>query len=178
MSGKHLHAPVKGVFKVHGQVMRYDTEIQGQKMGTLIDMKAQKVTILMTAQKMAMDTSFDPAQHGPACATDDWTACLTKQGFKRTGQETVNGHPCELYEGSHVIKGKKYLQKLWRPTDLKEAPMMRSVTQTDEGEVMRMEITDLKTVQFSAADFQVPAGYQKLGNMENLMKGMMSIPGK
>ena len=53
---------------------------------------------------MSLDFSQGMA-NAPICAAEAIDACLTEQGFKKTGSEAVDGHPCAIYEGSVSAPG-------------------------------------------------------------------------
>src|SRR5690606_6369293 len=113
-----------------------------------------------------MESPYDPAKQGVACSTDDIDGCFRKQGFKKTGSESVNGHACDIYEGvQKTSDGKKIHQKIWRPKKLKEVAMVRAVTRIEGTKPVTIDITGIKAGNLPDSAFAVPKGYGAMPDM-------------
>lgn len=161
-----------GVMRGKGLKQRTDFK-EPMEMSSIIDQKAKKIWNLMHAQKMAIEMSATGAEgQMPMCESTSFESCLVKQGFKKTGQETANGHPCNVYEGEIGKEGDKTKIKIWHPTDLKDVSSVRSLITADKGSV-ETNITDIKTTKLADSIFSVPKGYKtmNMGDMSNMLRG-------
>ena len=65
----------------------------------IADTKANSAAMLMPAQKMVMEMPASMSdKRMVTCSTDDVDGCLKAKGYKKTGSDTVDGHPCAVYE--------------------------------------------------------------------------------
>lgn len=177
MTSPDLGTPMRGAISAKGTKLRMDMGSKEQRMTTITDMKSRKVIMLMHAQKMKMESTYDPSKQGVACSTNDIDACFRDQGFKKTGSDTANGHACDVYEGVQKTEdGKKVHQKIWRPKRLKEVVMVRAVSRLDGSKPVTIDITDIKVGKIPDSAFKVPAGYNAMPDMSKMLKGM-KIPG-
>jgi hypothetical protein len=156
------HAPLKARFSAKGTHLRYDWELVKRNAASIVDLKAQKVVTLEPTHGAALLMPFDPARHGIACASTEFEACLKKGGYKVTGREKANGHPCKVYEADVDFgpKGKAH-QKLWYPTDLRGIEFVRIVTDYKDGGHGDAEVTDLQKATISAEQFEVPKNLRR-----------------
>ncbi|MBI3542289.1 MAG: DUF4412 domain-containing protein [Deltaproteobacteria bacterium] len=165
-----MKAPRAGAPEMSGKAfgklgaMRMDMESPQGKMSAITDWKARKVWMLMHARKMVMEHGMDRAGVDlPHCTSDDIDTCLTREGFKKTGSETVNGHPCAIYEADRETEGRKSHHKLWRPTDLKEVPFVRAAHSGGNGETGQVDLLNAKVVAaLDASLFTPPADYKPM----------------
>jgi hypothetical protein len=157
MKFKMAPAPVVGKVSAKGDLMRVDVDTSTQSVSALIDFKTQRVTMLMHQNKAIMQTGIDLARFG-ACSSREVDDCLAKRGFKATGNETVNGHPCKIYESDTPFGGKQTHQKFWRPTDLNEVAFVRTTT-ASALENTEIDVTDIQTVSLPDSTFQAPGDY-------------------
>jgi hypothetical protein len=112
---------------------------------------------------------------------------------KKTGNETIDGHPCVKYDTVYYRKSKpdeKHKAIIWEAQDLKEFPIQIEVTvpanpkHPGSGGKMVMKYKDIKLGAATASMFEVPSGYKKvnspqevmgfggMGNIEEMMKKM------
>jgi hypothetical protein len=157
--------------------------VAGMGMVTISLMDAKKSLTLNTREKIYFEQALDdkmPSVHDSNVVIDK----------KKTGTETIDGHPCIKYDAVIHHKDRpqeKYKATLWEAQDLGGLAIRTEMT-IPEGKAMgkgggRMvsEIKEIKVGGASASLFEVPAGYKKvnsmaevmgLGQMEN-MKDMM-----
>ncbi len=165
---------IPGTIKMKGHKTRVDLTSPMQ-LSVVVDLKSKKSFALMHSQKLKMDGDLSQVQQQlPICSVSDIEGCLKKQGFKKTGEETLDMHPCTVYEGEVSHKNKKSKVKLWRPNDLKEVPSIKTVVQGEGGKDTVTTVTDIKSGPLNESEFTAPKDYRSLGNIQQLMKG---IPG-
>jgi hypothetical protein len=129
---------ITGYLRVRKALNRMDVKTPVD-MSTIVDTKTGKAIILMHGQKLIMESDVKKLeQTALLCDASDVEKCLGKQGFKKGGTDTFDGHPCTIYEGERDHKGKKIKMKVWRPNDLKEVAFVKSV---GTGEAMNFEMT-------------------------------------
>lgn len=143
--------------------IRVEMEAMGQSVVILGDVKGKGGSMLMPAQKLVMDLPPAMAEKKMlTCSSDDIEGCLKQKKYKKTGSEKIDGHPCDIWEGEEANAEHKIKQKIWRPTDLKEVFMVKSVTTTEEGKTITTTIKDVKIGKLDASLFKVPAGFNKM----------------
>jgi hypothetical protein len=158
-------APQEMQGKAHGRqaAVRMDVESPRGPMSVLIDWDKHQVTMLMHSMKMMMQRDSAQDSEFPSCSAKDTDACLVSQGFKKTGTETANGHPCAVYEKTTAGgKAPPAHIKLWRPTDLKEVPFVRSQSSNDSGVTGSLDLTNVKIAPQPASLFVAPADYKSM----------------
>ncbi len=163
------HGPNGKVLDMAGKIfgkaaaMRMDLDGPIGKLSIISDWKQHKVWNLMHAQKIAMETNMDRVGvEIPSCTNSNIETCLTTEGFKKTGTEAVNGHPCAIYEKDRSMGTTTNHIKLWHPTDLKEVPLLRSVSLDAHGGSAQVDFTNVKVVSsLSAALFSPPQDYRQ-----------------
>ena len=159
--------PTKMAGKAYGKdgALRVDMDVeQGGKVSMISDYPHHKVYTLMHAQKMyATGDMNGMGAKMPSCSTKDIEGCLEKNGYKKTGSDSANGHPCDVYEKDDKISGVKNHQKLWRPTDLKEVPFVRTESKSASDTLSTFDILNVKIVSaLSSSLFSPPADYHVL----------------
>jgi outer membrane lipoprotein-sorting protein len=151
-----------GKIFAQGGKIRFEMKAHDHDMIVITDIKGQSAAMLMPAQKMAMEMPAAKANKDMVtCSTNDVDECLKTKGFKKTGSDTIDGHPCAIYEADGEHNGTKSHQKLWRPTDMKEVFMLKTVTHSEHGE-MTMLIKNVKLGKLETALFTVPSDYKKM----------------
>lgn len=152
----------QGKIFAQGGKIRFEMNAQGHEMIVITDIKGKSAAMLMPAQKIAMEMPVGKADKDMVtCSTDDIEGCLKTKGFKKTGSDTVDGHPCAVYEADQDHNGVKSHQKLWRPTDMKEVFMIKSVSHVESRDITTT-IKDIKFDKLAASLFTVPADYKKM----------------
>jgi outer membrane lipoprotein-sorting protein len=163
-----IHTPEKeglstGKIFAKGARIRFEMEAQGHNLIILADMKNGQSSMLMPEQKLVMDVPKGMAEKQMmTCSTEDVDACFKKKGFKQVGNETIDGHPCAILEGVEKSNGKEIHQKIWRPIDLKEVFMLRSVTRMTDGKEITTDVRNVQVAKVAEALFLVPKDYQKM----------------
>jgi hypothetical protein len=143
--------------------MRFEMSAQGRQVIMLSDAKAQGASMLMPEQKMVMEMPASMADKKMlTCSTDDVEGCFKAKGYKKTGTDQVDGHPCAIYEGDEEHGNFKAHQKVWRPTDLKEVFMLKSMSKTSDGKEITTLVKNIKMGKLEDGLFKVPADYKKM----------------
>jgi hypothetical protein len=150
--------------KAHGRQsqLRMDLESPQGPMSMLINWEKHQLTLLLHSQKLAMQRDTGQDSDIPSCGTKDIEACLTSQGFKKSGSETVNGHPCTVYEKNAASAKGTVNTKIWRPTDLKEVPFVRSQSSDASGVTNLINLTNVKVGAQPDSLFVAPADYRAM----------------
>ncbi len=141
-------------FTDQGDKMRFDGA--GGHGYMIVDQKAKRTLIVMTAQHMYMEQGIDPSR-SPLHAMEDAT-------FTREGTDTVAGVACTVYQVTHNgEKGEACL------TD--DGLMLRSHSDTG-GQSHGMVARKVEYAPQPASLFAPPAGFQKM-DMSAMMRGAM-----
>lgn len=97
---------------------------------------------------------------------------------KKVGNETIDGHPCVKYDSVYYRKSKpdeKHKAIIWEAQDLKEFPIQMEITvpanpkYPGSGGKMVMKYKDVKLGVATASMFEVPSGYKKVNNPQEVM---------
>lgn len=157
-------APQEMKGKAHGRqgALRMDIESPRGPMSVLVNWEKHQVTMLMHPMKMMAQRDATQDSDFPSCGAQDTDACLVSQGFKKTGSETANGHPCSVYEKTSTGGTSPIHVKLWRPTDLKEVPFVRSESSNDSGVLSSANLTNVKIAPQPDSLFVPPADYKPM----------------
>jgi hypothetical protein len=162
-AGTESGKPTPGRIYAKGNRLRVEVQAHGQDAIILADLKNAKASMLMPAQKLAMEMPASMSDKKlVSCPTGDIVACLKRKGFKQVGSETVDGHPCSIFEGDEVSGKHKAHQKIWHPNDLKEVFMVKSETKTENGHDVIAHVKDIQVAKLDDALFKVPADFHKM----------------
>lgn len=105
---------------------------------------------------------------------------------KKSGQETIDGHPCIKYDTVYYLKDKpedKYKAVIWEASDLggliiryeiKMSDVKRPMPPGIGGQTVVTEIKDIKIGAATSLMFEVPKDYKKAGTMQELMAGAIN----
>jgi hypothetical protein len=150
--------------KAHGRQsqLRMDLESPRGPMSMLVNWEKHQMTLLLHSQKLAMQRDTGQDSDIPSCGIKDIEACLAAQGFKKSGSEKVNGHPCAVYEKDGVSGNGPVHTKVWRPTDLKEVPFLRSQSSDASGITNLVNLTNVKVGAQSDSLFVAPTDYRTM----------------
>lgn len=142
--------------------MRMDLDSPRGPMSMLVNWEKHQTTLLLHSQKLAMQRDTGQDSDIPSCGTKDIDACLTSQGFKKSGSETINGHPCSVYEKDVASANGTLHTKVWRPTDLKEVPFVRSQSSDASGVTNLLNLTNVKVGPQPDSLFVAPTDYRTM----------------
>ena len=173
-----------GKISSRGTKLRFDLSRPGMgQVAAIFDYKAKKVLMVMEDKHafMTMDVDKEPPPGrggmGPRplafCDTSEVAACMEKNGFKKGGNETVNGHKATRWTRDREAPQGTAHDELWTPDGFKEFAMLRQVTKGPE-RTMTLDVLDLKQAAQAEARFGVPEGYT---DMSGMMKGRMGPGG-
>jgi len=149
---------MSGKVAIKDSRMRMETSMQGQTHVSIIDPSAKKVLLLLPAMKSYMEMQFDASKAGPGAALLGKPDPEIGQ-WRTVGTETVDGWECEKRVMDFKDKSKGELTA-WFAVKL-DAPI--KFVQTGKGGTFTIEYKNIKTGAVDAAQFAVPAGYQKMG---------------
>lgn len=172
---------MQGKMSVKNELIRIDMSTP-MEMSVIVQKKKNKAYTLMHPAKVVMDADLKQYEKQiPACSTGAPESCYGKLGLKKTGSETVDGKSCVVYEGT--VKGRAkdgsedVAMKIWHPTAAQDGPPAKFTVKTKDGETIESKYTNVKTGPLAASLFDVPKGYQRAGNMEDLLKGFKGFGG-
>jgi hypothetical protein len=155
--------PMPGKIFAKDSKLRVEVQAHGQDAVIIADVKGGKASMLMPAQKLAMDLPASMEDKKiVSCPTGNVIGCLKSKGYKQTGTETVDGYPCAIWEGVETHGTHKTHQKIWQPTSLKEVFMIKSLTRTEKGHEILTRIKDIQVSKLDDSLFKVPAGFQRM----------------
>lgn len=159
-------AAMEGHIRMSKDKVRLDMS-SPMPMSSIVHTDKGKAYTLMHPMKMIVETDIKQMNNQiPMCKATEIDACLTKQGFKKTGAAKVGKYDCDIYESKHEHKGKTLTVKLWRPKGLKEVPAVR-VEATPQGEkTIVTELRDVEVKAQAASHFEVPKDYRNMGAMK------------
>jgi len=160
---------VAGKIFAKGTKTRVDVSGDGQNSSIISDSAARTVYMVDHTHRTVV-TRNDAANRGmkvevsqlQECMTKDAAKCFKEHGFTKVGTETIDGHPCTIFEG-HSEEGDD-VTRIWHPDDLKEAVMLRSeVKDAATSQVKaRTDVTNIKFGAIADDKFGVPADYKKV----------------
>jgi len=131
----------------NAQLQRVRMEMGSGQVG-IIDHRARRMTMLMTAQRMAMEMDLSQVP------SSDPQSMMRDAQFTRQGQDTVAGHRCIIYrvrshggESTSCVTG--------------DGILLRSEG-NQNGRPWKMEASELTLATQPANQFEVPAGFQRM----------------
>jgi hypothetical protein len=153
----------EGAIHVKGGKIRIDQQAPMGKMAIIFDFKTKKLAMLLLDRKqyIEMDKSLSAATVPPVCESGKAAECLSAEGFKKTGSETVDGRKTSIWEQDRDTPMGKIHQKLWVVDGAKELMFLRQVTQSDRG-ASKTEVTDVKETAQADSLFAVPPDFTKM----------------
>lgn len=154
-SGKVRHL---GKIYMAGDKMRMDNTMGGnQKMVLIYRQDKKELWALNPEQKTYVQMPLDDEKWA-----QDAKGMIKSENAKVLGKETVNGYPCEKKEVTRTMEmmGMKMTvtQTVWI-SDKLEMPIR---TRSQDGTVS--ELRNIKLGKPAAKNFNIPPGYQKVGN--------------
>ena len=88
------------------------------------------------------------------------------------GSDTVEKHPCKKSKLTFTDKDGKTAEAIvWEATDLKNFPIQYQTVENEQ--TTTTTFSDIKMDKPDASLFDLPAGYKKYGNMQEMMMGNM-----
>lgn len=134
---------------------------------------AKKTIMLNTSSKTYFEQPIQDQQRTPDIHDHDMV--FEK---KKVGTETIDGHPCIKYDAVFYRKSQpeeKYKAVIWEAQDLKGFNIQSEITvppnlkYPGSGGTMVMKFKDIKLGAATAAMFEVPGDYKKVGSMQEVM---------
>jgi hypothetical protein len=139
-------------------------DASGKREGVaIIRMDRKKMYLFVEATKSYMEIPFNK---------DQFTAADLKMGMmeskrEKTGAETVNGYNADKYRITVKLLGVTATAHEWLAPEFDPMPIRTEV----DGQTLEMR--NIKTERPDAALFEIPKGYKRDAQMEQMMKGMM-----
>lgn len=149
---------MSGKVAVKDAKMRMEAAMEGQTHISIMDPAAKKVILLLPAMNSYMEMQFDASKAGPGAALLGKPDPAVGQ-WRVVGTETVDGWECEKRIMDFTDKSKGELTA-WFAVKL-DAPI--KFVQTGKGGTFTIEYKNIKPGAVDAAQFAIPAGYQKMG---------------
>ena len=149
---------MSGKVAIKDSRMRMETTMQGQARISIIDPAAKKVILLLPAMQSYMEMQFDASKAGPGAALLGKPDPEIGQ-WRTVGTETVDGWECEkrVMDFKDTTKGGL---TAWFAVKL-DTPI--KFVQTGKGGTYTIEYKNIQPGTVDAAQFAIPAGYQKMG---------------
>lgn len=190
--------PIPMVFSIKEGFSRTDMTMgQGMTMALIMDQTKKESILLMPSMKMYKITPFAKTQEAVKGQVDKSEASLEKTGET----EKILGYTCEKYlvkfdggssqlwvtdqlgtfmgmgGGGNPMSGRATATPAWEKALAgKNFFPLRNVTFDKAGkEIVRMEASAVEKQSIPASAFTVPADFQKMPDMGDMMKGM--VPG-
>jgi hypothetical protein len=143
-----------GAIHVAGNRVRIE---EPTPMGDTVILYAEgKTRILFPAQRQFIE--IDPAD--AALATVPPTSLAE---MERTGEEAIDGQPCDIWTRKLETKLGRLTQRLWVPRGQEKKKLfffLREATITPRG-ATRADVSEVKVRDQPGALFRIPAGYKK-----------------
>ncbi len=149
------------------------TRVEHMMVGGLVTISLvdQKKTITMNTKNK---TYFEKGLEDKVPSVQDPRAVIDK---KKIGTETIDGHPCIKYNAVFYLKDKpqeKYNTVLWEAQDLGGLPIRTEMVNPESKKMggpgkMVTEFKEIKVGAATAAMFEVPKDFKKVGSMNEVM---------
>jgi hypothetical protein len=129
----------------------------------IIRMDQKKMFLFIEETKSYMEIPFNK---------DQFTAADLKMGMveskrEKAGEETVSGYKADKYRITVKVMGVTATAHEWLAPEFDPMPIRR------EADGQTLEMRNIKTGLPDAALFEIPKGYKRDAQMEQMMKGMM-----
>jgi hypothetical protein len=137
---------------------------QGKREGiSLVRMDQKKMYVFMEVNKSYMELPFDKDRF--TAADLNMGAVQTKR--EKVGAETVSGYKADKFRTTVQVMGMTMQTYQWMAPEFEPMPIRT------EAEGIIQEMRNIKTGRPDAALFEIPKGYKRNAQMEQMMKGMM-----
>jgi len=139
-------------------------DAKGKREGiAIIRMDQKKMYIFMEANKSYLELPFNK---------DSFTAADLNLGMsqikrEKVGAETVNGYKADKYRTTVTTMGQKTVSHEWMAPEFDPMPIRT------EADGVVQEMRNIKPGKPDSSLFEIPAGYTRNTQMEQMMKGMM-----
>jgi hypothetical protein len=96
------------------------------------------------------------------CHPGSVLSCLQNRGYKKVGEETVDGYLCDIYEGKSSRDGKWGTERIWHPRSLGDIYWLKAVLQLTDGRVIEGRLSGIQAETLDPELFKIPADYKEL----------------
>ncbi len=152
---------------VHDDQMRVETTVKGQS--TVVIKNSQGTFSYMPAQHMAMKIPDRSSTQQPVEHPDNYLEALARYQAHRVGAETIDGHPCDVYEWT-TPEG---TSRVWIWTEQKLP--IRVEVKDPQGRMVISIISDVQLeVPAPASLFELPPGVSVM-DTDSLMQNVQGL---
>ena len=138
---------------------------QGKRQAmAIIRMDQKKMYVITEENKSYMELPFDKKQFNAA----DLSMGMVQIKQEKVGTETVNGYKADKFKTTATAMGRTFTSFQWIAPEFDPLPIR---TESDSGGAHEMR--NIKTGRPDASLFELPQGYKRDTQMEQMMKAMM-----
>jgi hypothetical protein len=130
---------------------------------SIVRLDQRKMYIFMEETKSYMELPFDKDRFTAA----DLSMGMVQTKQEKVGTETVSGYKADKFRTTVQVMGMTTHTYQWMAPEFDPMPIRI------EAESVIQEMRNIKTGRPDASLFEIPKGYKRDAQMENMMKGMM-----
>ena len=130
---------------------------------TIIRMDQKKMYAIMEEDKTYMELPFAKEKFSAA----DLSMGMAQSTREKVGTETVSGYKADKYRITASVMGMNITTYEWIAPEFEPMPIRT------EGQGAIQEMRNIQTARPDAALFEIPEGYERDAQMEQMVRGMM-----
>jgi len=139
-------------------------DAQGKRQGmAIIRMDQKKMYVIMEENKSYMELPFDKKQFTAA----DLSMGMVQTKQEKVGTEPVNGYKADKFKITATAMGRTFTSFQWIAPEFDPMPIRT------ESDSVAHEMRNIKTDRPDASLFELPKGYKRDTQTEQMMKAMM-----
>ena len=147
-----------------GKMYSENFDDDGKRAGSaVIRLDQKKMYVFIEETKSYMELPFDKDEFDASSMS--MGAVESKQ--EKVGSETINGYKADKFKVTTKAMGMTSTGFQWIAPEFEPMPI-----RSEEGGVI-LEMRNIKTARPDAALFEIPKGYKRDTQMEEMMKGML-----
>ena len=131
----------------------------------ILRLDQRKMFIIMEETKTYMEIPFNKDRF----TASDLAMGMVQSKQEKVGSETVSGYDSDKFRITSAVMGKTVTSYQWVAPEFEPMPIR---TETNG---KAQEMRNINPGRPSASMFEVPGGYKRDTNMEQMMKGMMGL---
>ena len=140
----------------------FDAQGKRQSMA-IIRMDQKKMYVVMEENKSYMELPFDKKQFSAA----DLSMGMVQTKQEKVGTETVSGYKADKFKVTATAMGRSFTSFQWIAPEFDPMPIRT------ESDSVTHEMRNIKTARPDASLFELPQGYKRDTQTEQMMKAMM-----
>ena len=94
-----------------------------------------------------------------SCRPGKFEECMTQNRFNKVGEETIDGHPCEIRQGATIFQNQPLGLRIWHPKDLPLVYWIKAVAEGTGGIIVDGSLTHVRSEKVDAGLFALPGDY-------------------